>query len=339
MRVIPTGGRTERVVFVAHATEAEIPELGAGSFEPLGICRGATELMWNDGAVWGKLAINPLYHGDQPHAAGVFRAWLSGEPVHRIVESLLCMILRRTPYVAVDPAWNGAYGTHDGIRSGDPARNAREVRRDLRDRASQGVREGLARDFAIVDGNVLQRLAPMVCAADRDYPKRTCLELVRRPHADGGPPIASGLDRSDALLDYLRIDAVEINRDLAALTDAIWARGHVSQDRRWFVNEHAGRVHGAVIAARKTHPDVDALAGFDRSLSEASDLAICGLAGDDPATVGAMREAAIGVAPFLPRFYRSRGLLSNIVGMADCVISPPPEPDADDVAALTGLGR
>jgi hypothetical protein len=153
LRIVPRGGRHERVVLAPCETAAEIPEAEGHEFASLGVSVGATELTLRNHEIWGAAPINPVHAGGR-HAtpAEAFAAWLSGDPVTPVLDRILCDVMRGTPLVAKDPGTAAATGPDARfVRAAPPPGGIREIRRDLREPAAEGVRSLLKDGFRARD--------------------------------------------------------------------------------------------------------------------------------------------------------------------------------------------
>jgi len=339
VRVVPRGGRHERLAFAPRVTEAEIPEIGPSAFEPLGFSIGAAEFFLRDGDPWRPVPINPAYRGAKPDAGSAFASWLSADGTAPHLDAILTSALRRTPLVAVGAV--GSIGPRPQdvtLRLVDPLPTVREIRDDLGDRASAGVRDLLGRDFAIVDSTVMMRCAPLATHAV-DHHARGMIDAVLHPHAENAPDIQFGLERAAGVRGRFPNLGSTRKLDYALLDTMLKDRVRGGYDRTWFVNAKPRLVHAALSAALARRPGEERARALAERLRPIAELATIGLVDEarHPDAFDLVAEGARVAEPLLPSGHFLGKGLSTILFLADGVITPATAPDPGDLVSLDAL--
>jgi hypothetical protein len=346
LRIVPRGGRHERVVLAPCETAAEIPEAEGHEFASLGVSVGATELTLRNHEIWGAAPINPVHAGGR-HAtpAEAFAAWLSGDPVTPVLDRILCDVMRGTPLVAKDPGTAAATGPDARfVRAAPPPGGIREIRRDLREPAAEGVRSLLKDGFRIVGGRVMMRLHPMAT-----------FEPIRQPGPDGTrPPAMAGLvlhprslqggpfpfapGRIALAAGRQRLAKWRANAPLEGLLRAMAANPIRLDDRAILLQTCVVAVHEALCVARKRFPNCDLDPDLVPRLEPIADHALAGIAhlADPGDGIELLARAADTARPYVPASLASLGWLSNLVGHIGQVLTPPATMPEDE-AALAAL--
>jgi hypothetical protein len=339
VRLVPRGGRKERIGFRPCTTEAVIPEVQRADFEPLGFSIGATEFLLRDGRAWGAAPIHDDLLDGHRDAPSALAAWLGGEPVGRILAGVLGEVMRRSPIVPVS--------LDEPFRSGDETQHRppselpahREIRADLSEHASSGVRDWLRDRLALVDGRVMMRFDPLA-TSKRDAYGIEYMDVQLHPNARSAPDAMFGLDRGAAIMRSLPKIARDRPRDYALFDTLARDRILPGHDRTWFLNAKAQVVHASLAEAAR-HRGSDRIEDLVRQVRPLADLSILGVLDEErhPGAVELLLAAAAEAKPLLTRGHPFHARLEAIAFLGGGALSPEPPSPPEDVASLGGLAR